>query len=182
MSMFFEICFGVGVVLTIVLFLFGGLFDLFDGDLDFDLDYFDLHPAIRSPMLLLIFLTVFGGSGMLLLRMEFILDDWIVICSSLVVAGAISSFIQRWIIVPLKRAQNTSTPEEVDLIGLPAHVIETIEEGGCGEITYTIHGNTYCAPAKAVTGERITKETMVAICWIEDYIYYVACFEEGEEE
>ena len=182
MFTFFQICFGVGVVLTVVLFLLGGVLDLFDGDLDFDLNFLDLSLRIPSPMLILIFLTVFGGSGMLLLNLSEAVPMIVVVLVAVLIGIAISTFINQAIFKPLKRAQNTSTPEEEELIGLPADVTETIEKGGCGEITYSIHGNTYSSPAKAVNGEAILKGTAVAICWIRDYVYYVACLDEGGNE
>ena len=181
MFTFFQICFGVGVVLTVVMFLLGGVLDLFDG-LDFDFDFLDLNLGIPSPMLILIFITVFGGSGMLLLSFFEAAPAIVVVVSAVLIGFAISTFINQGIIKPLKGAQNTSTPEEEEIIGLPANVIETIEKGGCGEITYSIHGNTYSSPAKAVNGEAIAKGTTVAICWIRDYVYYVACLDEGGKE
>lgn len=181
MFTFFQICFGVGVVLTVVLFLLGGVLDLFDGDLDFDLDFLDFNLGIPSPMLILIFLTVFGGSGMLLYHPLEAVPVVIVVIAGLL-GIALSTFINQGIIKPLKKAQNTSTPEEEEIIGLPANVTETIERGGCGEITYSIHGNTYSSPAKAVNGDAIVKGTVVAICWIQDYVYYVACLDEGGKE
>ena len=73
----------------------------------------------------------------------------------------------------LKKAQNTSAPEEDELIGLAAKVNETILENGFGEITYFIHGNSFVAPAKSVNSIQIKKGCEVSICWIKEHIFYV---------
>ena len=182
MYTFFLICFGVGVGLTVVCFILGGVFDLFDMDMDVDFDLFDVSICIPSPMLLLLFVTAFGGSGALLCRLLYFLPAFLVVLIAISIGMGFSVFLNTILIKPLKKAQNTSIPDEKELIGLLANVSETIKEGNFGEITYVIHGNTFSSPAKAVNGELIPKGTAVAICKVKNYVYYVACLNEGGKE
>jgi len=92
----------------------------------------------------------------------------------------ISILMYRLVIKPLKKAQNTSTPNAEDLVGIRATVTETICTGGFGEISYVINGNSYTSPAKATNGTEIKAGKDVAICWIEKYIFYVSSLDGPE--
>lgn len=172
---FFFVCFLVGVLLTAISFIFGHLFEIFgvDGlDLDFDIFGIDLYLPL-SPILYLMFLTIFGGMGMILMKSEYSVPMIFIILISFII-GLISAFcVYHFIIKPLKKAQNTSAADEEELIGLEATVTEIITSNSFGEITYTIHGNSYKAPAKATTEVTIKAGHKVAICWIKDHVFYV---------
>ncbi len=170
----FQISFFVGVGLTLISLVFGNLLDLlhFDTpDIDVDLDGGG-GGILFSPLVIVIFLTVFGGIGMILSKSSTIsIGILIIIASGLGIT--ISYIIDRFVIRALKKAQNTSAPEEDELIGLAAKVNETILENGFGEITYFIHGNSFVAPAKSVNSIQIKKGCEVSICWIKEHIFYV---------
>ena len=72
----------------------------------------------------------------------------IIVVISFLVAAIISIGFFKGIIVPLKKAQNTSAPAQEELIGVLAKVQESIPAKGYGEIAYVVNGNSFIAPAK----------------------------------
>lgn len=174
MLLFFQVCFFVGFGLILLSFVCGTLLGGFgiDGlDFDFDLFGFDLMLPL-SPITVLLFFTIFGGSGWIFYEFSKISAVFIFLLA-LIAGVAVVILFTRFIMVPLKKAQNTSAPDKDELIGVPAKVTETIYENGFGEITYIVNGNSFVAPAKSTTGEEIKKGSDIAICWIEDHIFYV---------
>lgn len=184
MLLLFQVCFYVGVGLTIVSLVIGNLFhftglDGVDGigaDFDFSLDGGGISLFPFSPLICVIFVTIFGGSGMILMETTPLGSPFIVILAAFI-GAAISFVIQKFIFIPLRKAQNTSAPNLEELIGIPAKVNETIIKNGYGEITYIINGNSFCAPARAVNEEdEIRVGDEVSICWIKEHVFYVTPF------
>ena len=172
MLLLFQVCFFVGVGLTIISFVLGNLldfggFDGFDADFDFSGSFLPI-----SPSLIVIFITIFGGSGMIMLKSIHI-SKILIVLLSVGISFFISLLIQKFIISPLKKAQNTSSPELEELIGIPATVKENILEDAFGEITYVTHGNSFSAPAKSVDRTSISAGTEVSICWIDEHVFFV---------
>ncbi|BBF42663.1 putative membrane protein [Lachnospiraceae bacterium KM106-2] len=169
----YEILFLVGLALIVIAFVFGQLCDMtgIDG-LDLSIGDFPLFVPF-SPMLLFLFATILGGIGMLILRYLKWLPWWGSILVGSICGITVCRMIRRFILIPLKKAQSTSAASKEELVGLLATVNETIPSKGFGEITYIIHGNSYVAPAKAVSSVQIKKGASVTICWIEDYVFYV---------
>lgn len=174
----FQVCFFSGVGFLAISFLFGQVFDFFDFD-GFDLDGLDTHGIDfnsffpLSPSMIILCITLFGGIGALLVSIPVTLHIWAITLIALVIAFGICILITRLLIVPLKRAQNTSAADQEELLGLMATVTETILENKFGEIRYTIHGNTYTSPAKGANGEAFLVGSQVLICYIEDHVFYV---------
>lgn len=171
----FQVCFYLGLGLILVSFLLGSVFNVLDldgFDLDFEILGIDFYFPI-SPMLMTVFLTVFGGVGWIL--MDRIPSIFTIVIVSIALSAGISIYLLLFhlVIKPLKKAENTSAPDADDLIGLPAKVTETIYQDGFGEISYIINGNSYTAPAKTTTGVEMKRGAEVAICWITDYVFYV---------
>ena len=180
---FFFICFGVGVAFTVLSFLFGEVFHFmgFDSqadsldietDMSVDTNYFDFGTgvSILKPSVIATFITVFGGSGILLLEpFGAFFSLFIALAIGMFVAG----LLFRLVIVPMNRAQNTSAVEVQALIGHPAKITVSIPQGGYGKITYSVNGNTYSSPAKTESGEALLKGTVVEIVFIEKNTYFV---------
>jgi len=166
MEFLFTVCLGVGVGYTIISFLMGNLLSI--GDFSGDTNVGTVSPLRPAPIAA--FLTVFGGMG-LIFSDSFGSIIAIIVASML---GVLTSFIiHRFILIPLHRAQNTSTVEQQSLIGHVATVSEKIFEGGYGKITYYVNGNTLSAPAKSESGGEISTGTHVEILHIEENTYYV---------
>ena len=182
METLFTSCFIIGVVITVLSFIVGSAFDIAGVDgIDLDVAGVDINVPL-SPVVYLSFLTVFGATGMILTNSS----DFSKVVILLISAGAgivVATVLYKGIVLPLKRAQNTSAPDREELIGLEAEVNETILPGRFGEIRYTIHGNSFTSPAKCVNEELKLKEgTKVSICIIKDDVYYVTCKIEGTED
>lgn len=171
-EMIFTVCFFVGIGLTVVSMIFGQFFDLFGVD---GLDFMDVSLDIglpTSPLVYVLGLTVFGGIGLILQKVT-PMSDGIIGLLAVISAVIVSMCFYRLIIIPLRKAQNTSAPAQEELIGIMATVVETIPKDGYGEISYVVNGNSFKAPAKSSEKQQIEKNTEVSICWMENYVFYV---------
>lgn len=179
MELLFMVCFFTGIGLTILTVVFGHFFELFgvDGFLDFSVDI----GIPTSPMVYVLGITVFGGMGLILPDVFPKFPVWLIVLLAVFVAVIIATGFYRGVLVPLKKAQNTSAPDQEELIGVLAKVQESIPENGYGEISYIVNGNSYMAPAKTTDGHSIHKGTEVSICWIKDYVFYVIELENMED-
>ncbi len=167
----FYICFGVGVLYTVISFLLGQLFDFMDFDGDFELGT-NISPL--KPAVIAVFVTVFGGTGIILLRNNVLFITSLII--SLIISVIFSYIIYRYVIVELYKAQNTSAVERQKLIGQRAKVTLSIKQGSYGKIKYVVNGNTYSSPAKSEDGSEILKDEEVEIVYIDKNTYYVKIY------
>lgn len=169
----FEVCFYAGLLLILISFVLGEFLDFFGVD-GLDFDGFDLNLILPlSPMLLILLMTVFGGTGLTLHRSQLKLPSVVIVLLSLATGYVVAMLINRFVVIPLKRAENTSAVPQEELIGQSGVVTEKIHKNRFGEIKYVINGSTYLAPAKATTEEEILVGEEVTICWIEDHVFYV---------
>jgi membrane protein implicated in regulation of membrane protease activity len=161
MQTLFMVCFGVGVGFTAIGFLLG---EFGDGSDSFGAN-FPLRPVVIS-----IFLTAFGGLGLIMLSR---LNLYAAFTVATVISLGLAFCFHRFIIVPLYKAQSTSSVDKQSLIGHTATVTETIPQGGYGKISYVIHGNTHAAPAKSEDGNAIARRELVEIVYIEKNTHHV---------
>ena len=159
----FVICFGVGAGFVILTAIFGEILGVIDAGLS-------TGAAPFKPILLALFLTVFGGLGLIL---NVFLVDWFAAGIAALAGIFIAYALYRHVIARLLKWQNTSTHEKQSLIGHPAKISEAIPQGGFGKITYSINDKIVSAPAKSETGEEIGRGTAVEIVYIEKSIYHV---------
>jgi hypothetical protein len=120
---------------------------------------------------------VFGGVGILGTN-QF---KWIAIQVFLIAlaAGIIVAFLlYRYIALPLYRSENSTDVSKEDLISTSAEVASAIVEDGFGQIKYTVNSIKYTAPARHVEGKALEQGTKVAICKIENNVFYVTEIEE----
>ena len=191
MLLLFQVCFGVGIGYAVISFFLGELFELggvdggvdLDADFDFDIDLdvgFDTDAEFSTaggnsvtplkPVCIAAFICVFGGSGMIFLpNFGPLLALMLAATSGLIIAWMLFKFL----LVPLHKAQNTSTVEKQSLIGSKAVVTEKIPQGQFGKITYYVNGNIYSAPAKSENGSEISRNANVEITHIEKNTYFV---------
>lgn len=178
MLMIYQVCFFVGLGLLILGFVFGSMLDI--GEIGgIDLDFFDADIYFPiSPNLIFLFLTIFGGTGWIFTN-EFPRIFSIFIIPIAVALGIVICWgMYKFIFKPLRKAQNTSTPEEAEIIGSQAKVTERIREKGFGEIRYVVNGNSYTAPAKHIREEQVPLGEEVVICWIKERVFYVMSMKE----
>lgn len=173
MELLFTVCFLVGIGLTLLSVILGHIFDIFGVD-GLDIGNVSIDIGLpTSPMVYVLWVTVFGGVGMILQRVASSLPTTLICIIAVAVAVIIAAGFYRGILIPLRKAQNTSAPAQEELIGVLAKVQESIPEKGYGEITYVVNGNSYMAPAKTTDGHGIAKGAEVSICWVEQYVFYV---------
>ena len=188
-------CLAVGVIYTGFTTLIHGVisvadiaadvhFDLDHGHLDFGHDHVDFGHGDADvggghadfllpikPFTVMIFLTVFGGAGIILTRILFPL---ITLPISFVIAYIISFLAYKLIYLRLVRAQTTAK-KAAAAIGIEATVLEKIPDGGIGRISYKIDGNILSGAAKEFKPHvgGFLKNSRVFIHEIKDNIYYV---------
>ena len=164
MTTLFFVCLGVGAGFVLLSVIFGQI----AGALDADIDSGGASPF--KPIIIAVFLTVFGGAGLLLMP---VFEVWVVLGAA-ALAGLVMAYLMfRYVVVPLHRWQNTSAHEKQSVIGLTAKVAELIPQGGYGKITYTYDSKIISGPAKSENGTEIARNTLVEIVYIERNTYHV---------
>lgn len=163
MESLFFISFGVGVGYVLLSFILGNLLDL--GEYEGGSGMSFLRPAPISA-----FLIVFGGLGLIFYHNHGLF-------LALGVAGTaalfVSYFLVKFILMPLHRAQNTSTTVKESFIGHTATVSDKILENSFGKISFFVNGSNFTSPAKSTTGQSISQGTLVEIVYIENNTYFV---------
>lgn len=166
----FFVAFGVGVGYAVLNLIFGNLLDL--GDFEFgDVSDFNIGGSfLFKPAPLAALVTTFGGAGLILYGR---LNIVVVIIACAVVGVVVAFIFTRFILIPLHKAQNTSTVEKQSMVGKVATVTEKIFADSFGKITYHINGSNISSPAKSEDGEEIATGTPVIIVYIDKNIFYV---------
>lgn len=167
MQLLFSVCLCVGVGYTIISLILGNILSIgdFSGDFEIGTNISPLKPAPIAA-----FLTVFGGVGLIFINSF----NFITVLSVAFSFGILAGFIiYRFILIPLHKAQNTSTVEKQSLIGHDATVNHKILQGKYGKISYHVNGSTFSSPAKSEDGNEIPVGTTVEIIYIEHNTYYV---------
>lgn len=169
----FEIIFFIGALYAIISFVFGHLFNFVDlfGDFDIvmDLNLFPISPF--KPIVLVSFITVFGGVGIICMTLGLSTTLSIIIAAASAIV--VSFIIYRFIVIPLYKAQNTSAVSQKELIGHSARVKLKMIGNSFGSITYVSCGNTYTSPAKSIDGKEILRGEEVIILDIKNNVFYV---------
>lgn len=188
----YLICFGVGLVLSIVSAV-GGLGHLHFGHAHLHFG----HPAARavhvpargggvshsgniSPIngfTLMAFLCWFGGTGYLLHHLSRLLAP--IVLGLSVVSGAVGAwlvflFLSR-VLLPHEHAL---TAEETQIVGALARVSSPIRAGGIGEIIFSQNGARRCCPARSEDQDLIAKESEVVVMRYERGVAYVQRWED----
>ncbi|WP_373898228.1 NfeD family protein [Haloimpatiens sp. FM7315] len=169
MRQLFYICFVTGILYTLISVLLGGIFDVCNIGVDLDFNFEFPFLSFLKPVIIMTFLIVFGGIGLLGLN-----KGWKHIFLIAFILGFVTAFLMwRLVIVNLMKAQNTSCVNRKELIGLTATVIETIRQNGIGAISYSVNGNKYSSPAKNSEDYEISRGKKVIIVKINQNIFYV---------
>ena len=161
----FFVCFGLGVGFVVLSFLLGELGGGLGG-----VEGLDAGASFLKPSVFASFLTVFGGVGLIAQSRTIAV---VAIGVAALAAFAVSYLFFRFIIVPLHRAQNTSTVEKQSLIGRDAIVVEFIPQGQYGKISLSVNGNKLSGPARSEDGNEIQRNQVVEIVYIDKNTYHV---------
>ena len=170
----FLTCLIIGGLYSLISLVFSGIggldldFDL-DFDLELDFDLGDLSLPIK-PFTIMVFLTVFGGAGLIL---EHFLPGWWPILPA-VVLGIVVSYLLYTMIYGKLMSYEAVAPSEEDAIMSRAQVVERIMPGGYGKISFVLGENTLSGAAKEIKpGDGIAKGANVYILEVKDNVYYV---------
>lgn len=177
----YTVCFGVGVVFTLLSAIFGHIFggdhghvDGSGGHAEAGADASDA-PGVSafSPTIIACFVTAFGGFGIIFRQFEATKTPWI--SAPLAMAGglAVASFAL-WLLRQLfSRTQSSSESKVASLAGLTATIITPIPENGVGEICYVQAGTRYTAPARSGNGAPVANGKAVRITRVTGNQFYV---------
>ncbi|MCL2379143.1 MAG: hypothetical protein FWC77_08490 [Defluviitaleaceae bacterium] len=89
-------------------------------------------------------------------------------------AGLAAGFLLfRFVILPMKRLEHSSSFDKQAIIGTNAKVVLSIPQGGYGKIKYNVTGAYVTGPAKSEDGKQINKDTDVVITYFKNNAYYV---------
>ncbi|WHH60323.1 NfeD family protein [Petroclostridium sp. X23] len=171
----YQILFIIGVSYTLLSSILGSFLDSFDlgGDIDPGVDVPWLNISPLKPIVIMSFITVFGGVGWLGSYRGW--SSYVIFIAA-VFSGFIIAFILfRLVLVPLYKIQdNQKIASHRYLIGTPAKVISPIMEKGFGTISYMFNGNKYTAPCRDIDNRYIGAGKEVIIHKIEKNTFYVA--------
>jgi len=129
--------------------------------------------SILQPKLIAVFLLMTGAVGMILTGRWESAPFSLIFTISAFSGLFIAALINRLVIIPLRRAQNTSAHDKQATIGTIAKIISPIPQGGYGKISYSISGSTVTSPAKSEDGGEIKNGENVNIVYIEGGTYFV---------
>jgi membrane protein implicated in regulation of membrane protease activity len=183
-EMFYLVCFGVGLALTVVS-LLGG----FHHGVHFGLHrgvHFGhghaAHAAHRgvSPFngfTLTAFLCWFGGAGYLLERYGGLVTPVILLLAAL--SGLAGGMMIFWFLAKVLTPHDKAlTAEETEMTGVIGRVSGTIRGDGIGEILYSQNGARRSSPARSDTGQPIARDTEVVVMRYERGVVYVRRWDE----
>ncbi len=162
--MAFLIIFGVGLLLAVITFIVGELFDFGDGpDADTGGEVGESGASPFSSRILFVFMTAFGGFGYIGRAMDWSVPASILLAlaGGLVVAGG-TFFL---IVLPMSRQQGSVHVTEQDFLDLEGQVTSDIPAGGLGRVTIVVRasGARMSPTARSANGERIPFGTPVRV-------------------
>jgi membrane protein implicated in regulation of membrane protease activity len=120
-----------------------------------------VHFSPLSPVSLALFVTVFGGIGLLLKRsgMATIIQLPVAAVSGMLVGGFVSYLFYKI----MQMTQGSSQPRAGEEIGIEAEVTVPIPNDGLGEVAYVLRGTRFTNPARTVDGKELPAHVVVKI-------------------
>jgi membrane protein implicated in regulation of membrane protease activity len=183
--MVYAICFFVGLLFTLVSAFFGHLFGGHDLHVHTDLGtgghaeagYQDTGlPGLSpfSPTTIALFITAFGGFGLIFSRIEATRNVWISLPLS-ILGGLVIAAAVLWLFgMVFHNTQGSSESRVGTLVGHTATVITPIPPSGVGEIAYVQFGTRYTAPARELNGVAVANGQTVKITRISESQFFVS--------
>ena len=168
----YFICFGVGLLFTLVSGILGGVFGGHEvhgghfshahaeaGFAEHEMPGF----APLSPTTLAAFVTAFGGLGMILHKIPATRAP-MVSGPLAAIGGLVVASVVFWLFNTLfRRTQGSSEGHVRLLVGQSAILTTSLPTNGTGEIAYVQGGSRYTAPARAENGIAVAAGTTVTI-------------------
>ena len=178
----YLVCFGVGLLFTLVSAVFGHLFGGHDGHMDVGtggqaeagFEHTGM-PGISpfSPTTIALFITAFGGFGMIFSSAESTRPSFISIPLSLLCSLVVAAAVLWLFATVFHKTQSSSESHLGTMLGHTATVITPIPANGVGEIAYIQGGTRYTAPAREVDGAAVANGKTVKITRVSESQFYV---------
>lgn len=176
----YLICLGVGLVFTTVSAFAGHLMGGHDfhGSLDAHAEtgagshHMPGFSAL-SPTTIALFITAFGGLGLIFVRFEMTRGWWLSIPLALMGAFAVAAVALQFFRSIFKITQSSSESHVGRLVGINGTIITPIPADGVGEIAYVQGGSRYSAPAREEDGIPVAGGSTVTITRIVGTQFYV---------
>ncbi len=161
--MAFLIIFGLGLLLTVVTFAVGELFDFGGGDADSGSEMGDGTPSPFSSRILFVFLTAFGGFGFIGESMDWPIGGSVLLAMAGGLAVSAGTFFL--VVAPMARQQGSVHVTEGDYLDKEGQVTAEIPENGLGRVTLVAasSGARMSPAAKSANGQRIPFGTSVRV-------------------
>jgi hypothetical protein len=120
-----------------------------------------VHFTPLSPVSIALFITTFGGIGVLLKKFGFppLVQLPVAAMSGIIVGGAVSYAFFR-ITLMTQASSHARAGEE---IGIEAEITVPIPNDGLGEIAYVVRGTRFTHPARTVDGKELPARVIVKI-------------------
>jgi hypothetical protein len=117
---------------------------------------------ILSPVVIAMFVTTFGGAGLLLKR--FLLWPLPGHLAGSAAAGAGVALATAYLLYKMFQATSAGAPPGgAEAVGLEAEVTVPIPHQGLGEIAFTVQGSRLTSPARTEDGKELPAQTVVKI-------------------
>lgn len=160
MEQLFWACLAGGVLFAIVTVIFGDVIsNAVDGILDFM--SVDSTPVLR-PMVIVSFITAFGGAGLLLLRYTPLAGAWAVLLA-VPAALAIAAVVFVTYVRPMENSENSTSFSIRDLTGRIAEVLVPIPAKGYGEVLVRSGAGNTNQIAASFDGEELEAGARVVV-------------------
>ena len=178
----YVVCFGAGLVFTIISAISGHAFGGGDhggdvgtgGHADAGFEHTGMPGmSFFSPTILASFVSALGGFGMVFSKIEATSSVWIsaplAVLSGFSVAGGVFYFFNKL----FSKTQSSSESRVGKLVGKQATIITPIPQSGMGEIAYVQSGSRYTAPARSESGCAVANGATVQITRVVGTQFYV---------
>jgi membrane protein implicated in regulation of membrane protease activity len=176
-EMFYLICFGLGMALTVLSLASGGHHSIHFGHAGHAPGTTGRGTAAVNGFTIAAFLCWFGGAGYLLERYGGLTT--VVILIFAVLSGWAASMVIVWFLARVLAPHDKSlTAEDTEMTGVIGRVSGTIRSEGTGEILFSQNGARRSSPARSDTGQPIARDREVVVMRYERGIAYVRCWDE----
>lgn len=130
--------------------------------------------SLFSPTAICLFVTAFGGFGLIFSSIKATKNVWISTPLSLLGGALIAGTVLTFFSMVFRKAQSSSEGHINSLVGHTATVITPIPASGVGEIAYVQGGSRYTAPARELNGFAVANGQTVKIARISESQFYVS--------
>ncbi len=122
------------------------------------------------PTSFILFITVFGGLGYILTRMEFGFVRTLLVA---LLAGYALATLINVLLTTLRRMQNTAAPLPNEAIGRSGIIINAVASDGFGRVRYEMRNESFSAPARHIRGHGLAQGAQVVIRDVRGAVLYV---------